>query len=200
MKHTGINIILLLLLASVLGYGCQNDIPPTAKEVTNRDSLPIMTTIGVSKLISDSGVIKYKIVAEQWTYYDMTKPPRQEFLKGIFLERLDSKFQPDLFISADTAYCYNQNLWLLRGRVVFNNKAEGTVLHTEELYWDMGIHELYSRKYFVLTRPEDHVEGTGFRTDEGLTRYFITDARGYMPMPQDEAEEDEPADETAKQD
>lgn len=185
---------MLLVLTFVCGYGCQNDLPPTAQEVSNRDSLPVMVTNGVSKLISDSGMMKYKIVAEEWSYYDLTNPPRQEFLKGIFLQRLDHKFQPDLFISADTAYCYDQNLWLLRGRVVFNNKAEGTVLHTEELYWDMRIHELYSHKYFVLNRPDDHVEGTGFRTDEGLTRYFITDARGYMPMPQDEAEEDAPGD------
>lgn len=40
--------------------------------VVNRDSLPVMTTRGVSKLITDSGVVRYKIIAEEWRVYDRT--------------------------------------------------------------------------------------------------------------------------------
>ena len=56
---------------------CGDEERPTAPAIRNRDSLPIMSTTGVSKLISDSGIIKYKIVAETWDVYDKTKPQRQ---------------------------------------------------------------------------------------------------------------------------
>ena len=63
------------LLAAL--WSCTSDAPPTAAAVRQRDSLPVMTTWGVSKLISDSGVVRYKLIAERWDIYDLTNPPRQ---------------------------------------------------------------------------------------------------------------------------
>ena len=45
---------------------CGTEAPPMGNAVYNRDSLPVMITYGVSKLISDSGIVKYKIVSEEW--------------------------------------------------------------------------------------------------------------------------------------
>ena len=47
---------LLTMLAVPLS--CTNDAPPMGNTVTGRDSLPVMTTYGVSKLITDSGVVR----------------------------------------------------------------------------------------------------------------------------------------------
>lgn len=77
--------------------------------VINRDSLPVMTTRGVSKLITDSGVVRYKIIAEEWRVYDRTTPPRWEFPKGLFLERYDDKFKVDMRFCAERG-----QHWLLR--------------------------------------------------------------------------------------
>ena len=38
----------------------------TAPPIYERDSVSVMTSYGVNTLISDSGVIKYKIVTERW--------------------------------------------------------------------------------------------------------------------------------------
>ena len=67
--------LLLLLLVSLLG-SCGGDKPPTGRLGMPRDSMPVMETFGVAKMISDSGVMKYRIIAEAWLYYDQTKPPR----------------------------------------------------------------------------------------------------------------------------
>ncbi len=174
----------------LLGFGaCGTDAPPMGSAIEQRDSFPVMSVQGVSKLISDSGVVRYKIVAEEWLVYDRTTPPRQYFPKGIFLMRLDDKFSVDLFISADTAYCYNQSLWELRGRVRINNKAEGTKFSTEELFWDMERHEMYSNKYMHIITPDRELEGNSFTSNEKLTRYTINWARGNMPL-QDESFEE----------
>lgn len=42
--------------------------------ITERDSLPVMTTLGVTTLISDSGVTRYRVNTEEWMMYDRKKP------------------------------------------------------------------------------------------------------------------------------
>lgn len=170
----------------LLPSACSSDAPPIGRAVANRDSLSMMVTYGVSLLSSDSGLVRYKIVAEEWHSFDKTRPPREEFPKGIFLERYDRNFRPDLYITADTAYCYNQSLWELRGRVFVQNDAEGTTFSTEELYWDMASHEIYSNKYIRIVTPDRELTGNRFRSDEQMTNYHVSNAGGYVPKPNEE--------------
>lgn len=158
------------------------------KAVETRDSAAVMVTTGVSKLISDSGVIRYKIIAEEWRVFDRTDPPRQEFPKGIFMVRFDEKFRVNLYITADTAFWYDQNLWELRGRVFIDNKENGTTFRTEELFWDMARHQFYSRKHMHIVEPDQELEGNWFVSDENMNVYHVRRTSGYMPMPQEGAD------------
>ncbi len=173
------------LLSFVLG-GCADDATPTGEAISKRDSTPVMVTTGVSKLISDSGVIRYRIVAEEWRMLDRTKPPRQEFLKGIFMERYNAKFLPNMTIEADTAYCYDQKLWELRGRVRIVNREKNTVFTTEELFWNMDEHLVYGSKHMRIVEPEQEIEGDSFEADEQLNHYLVRQSRGFMPLPDKE--------------
>lgn len=174
-----------LLCALTMVLGCGTEAPPMGETVTGRDSLPVMVTHGVSKLISDSGIMRYKIITEEWRVYDKTNPPRWEFPKGIFIERYDNKFKVDLHITADTAWLYNQKLWKLRGHIVLDDKMEKTHMTTEELYWDMNTGELWSNAYSRLTEPDQEIEGDWFRAtlrDGHPTEYHVKQSRGFMPM------------------
>ena len=102
--------IVLCVLASLAAVSCSDTKPPTAPAVRQRDSSSILTTYGVSKLISDSGRIRYKVVAEEWRVYDRTSPPRHTFPKGILLEKFNQKYHIEMYITADTAYWYDQYL------------------------------------------------------------------------------------------
>lgn len=196
----------LWLVVASLFVGCGGEAPPMGEAVTNRDSLPMMVTHGVTKLISDSGVIKYKITAEEWLVYDRTTPPRQYFPKGIYLERYDAQFKPNLTITADTAYCYNQNLWEMRGNVRIVNKEDGTRFSSNELFWDMAKHLLYSRQYFHIQTPDKDIEGNWFESDENMNYYHVKRTKGFVPMlqeqqkaaqpPRQEASTDEATEET----
>lgn len=153
--------------------------------VTGRDSLPVMTTYGVSKLITDSGVVRYKIITEEWRIYDKTTPPRWEFPKGLFLERYDNKFKVDLRFAADSAWLYNQNVWKLRGNVVIDDKTSQSHLRTQELYWNMQTGEMASNVHTILKQPQQEIEGTWFRAtmqNGHPTQYHIRQSRGFMPM------------------
>lgn len=165
----------------VLPTACDNDESHPAPAVDDNDSLPFMRSYGVSSLISDSGVIRYKLIAEEWFIYNTTQPPKWTFVKGLFMEKFDSVFHIEWFIQSDTAYCYNQRLWELRGRVILRNQ-KNEVFRTEELFWDMMEHEVYSTQFMRITTPDRELSGYRFRSDEQMTDYRIFDPEGILPV------------------
>ena len=105
-----------------------------ADAITERDSLPVMDTRGVTTLISDSGVTRYRVNTEEWLIFDKKKPSYWAFEKGIYLEQFDSLFHVDASIKADTAYYYDRDrLWKLIGNVDIKS-LKGDHVSTELLY------------------------------------------------------------------
>lgn len=178
---TCIAVILLVTAMHVLIASCSGEKKSTAPAVNDKDSLPFMQAKGISTLISDSGIIRYRIIAEDWNIYNTTNPPKWTFPKGLLLEKFDTTFHVEWYVQADTAYCYNQKLWELRGRVVVRN-VEGTVFKTEELFWDMPEHEVYSNMYVRIITPEREVEGTRFRSNEQMTQYTFYNSKASLPF------------------
>ena len=72
------------------------------------------------------------------------------------MERYDKNFKVDMYLTADTAYCYDNYLWELRGRVFVCERTKGITYSSEQLYWDTRNHRLYSRTYMHI------VGGFGF--------------------------------------
>lgn len=180
-----LSLSLLAIVIVPLFTACEGKHAPEAAAVNRRDSTAVMVTRGVSKLISDSGLIRYKIVAEEWRVYDLTNPPRQVFPKGLLLEKFNPKFHIQMYITADTAYWYDQNLWELRGRVVVWNE-NGNIFRSNLLFWDMRRHEFYSYLHSRLRTPDREVEGESFRSNEQMTRYEVNTTSAVFPMPEEE--------------
>ena len=172
--------IYILPLAACLAFlgSCEEQKEHTAPAVNDRDSASMMTSYGVNTLISDSGVIKYRIVAERWEVNTVRNPSRWIFEKGVFFEQFDEKFHVQLYIQCDTAYYYDQKrLWELRSRVSILTK-DGLRFTSQQLFWDEAEHELYSYVHSKLVTPERTLEGNFFRSDERMTKYTVTNTRG----------------------
>ncbi len=138
----------------------------------------MMVSYGVNTLISDSGVIKYRIISERWEVNTVKNPSRWIFEKGIFMEQYDKTFHVEGYIQADTAWYYDQlKLWELRGRVSIRN-VNGLVFRSEELFWDGIKHEFYSHQFSRLVTPERTLEGTYFRSDEQMMHYEVSNSVG----------------------
>lgn len=167
-----------LFVGAALFTACQEEVEHTAPAIHDRDSVAVMTSYGVNTLISDSGVIKYRIVAERWEVNQNKKPSRWTFDKGLFLEQFDEKFHVQAYIQCDTAYYYDQQrLWELRSRVRVLTK-DGLRFTSQQLYWDQMKHELYSNVFSRMVTPERTLQGHYFRSDERMTHYFVTNTRG----------------------
>lgn len=170
------------LAASLLTGACSSDERHFAPAVRKGDSVPLMTDYGVSTLISDSGRIRYKIVTEEWKIYTTTNPPKWTFEKGLFLEKFDPNFHVEAWVQADTAYYYEpKKLWHLIGHVFVRNLKDET-FRTHELFWDQANHEIYSNTYMIVNTPDQHLEGTSFRSNENMTEYEVFNSEGHFPM------------------
>lgn len=175
-------LLLLLCAMANLASSCGTDAPPTTEAIVNRDSLPVMISQGVSKIISDSGVMRYKVITEEWQVFDKTIPARHVFPKGLYIQQMDDKFGVTAYLTADTAYWYDQRLWHLRGRVVMKSEA-GRLFKSEELYWDMEAHEFYTTTYGIFIDGEaQRLAGYNFRFNEMMTRYSFDNGQGYRPI------------------
>lgn len=178
MKISVKNMFLPFLAFSLMAISCQEAVEHTAPAIRDRDSVAVMTSYGVNTLISDSGVIKYRIVTERWEVNQNRNPSRWIFDKGLFLEQFDEKFHVQGYIQCDTAYYYDkQRLWELRSRVRILTK-DGLRFTSQQLYWDETKHELYSFVFSRLVTPERTLQGSYFRSDERMTHYIVTNSRG----------------------
>lgn len=179
-----------LMLVLLMFISCGEEAKEhTAPAIRERDSVSMMTSYGVNTLISDSGVIKYRIVTERWDVNVIRQPNRWEFMKGVFFEQFDEQFHVEGYIQADTAWYYDQlKLWKLRGRVRVRNN-NGLRYESEELYWDGIRHELYSYVFSKVITPERTLEGTYFRSDERMTKYTVSNSKGSF-MPNEEEKND----------
>ncbi len=161
-----------------LAISCQEAVEHTAPAIHDRDSVATMTSHGVNTLISDSGIIKYRIVTERWEVNQNRNPSRWIFDKGLFLEQFDEKFHVQAYIQCDTAYYFDkQRLWELRSRVRILTK-DGLRFASQQLFWDEAKHELYSYVFSRLITPERTLQGTYFRSDEQMAHYTVSNSRG----------------------
>ncbi len=168
-----------VLLQLMVLIACSEAKEHTAAAIYAKDSVSMMTTYGVNTLISDSGVIKYRIVTERWDVNTVRQPSRWEFMKGIFFEQFDEQFHTQAYIQADTAWYYDQQrLWKLRGRVQIRKANRQLIYKSEELYWDGIRHKFYSNAYTRVETPERTIEGSYFESDEKMEHYLVTNSRG----------------------
>lgn len=170
---------LVLLTASYAMVSCSEEREHTAPAIHDRDSVPVMTTYGVNTLISDSGVIKYRIVTERWEINENRKPSRWTFNKGILLTQFDLKKHVVGYIQCDSAVYFDKDRrWELRGHVRILT-AQGLTFYSNELYWDERNHEMWSYTYSHLKTPDKELQGNWFRSDEQMTNYEIRQTKGW---------------------
>ena len=171
-----ISLLLFITLSALCA--CSEQKEHTAPAINPQDSVSVMISYGINTLVSDSGIMKYRIVAEKWEVNEIKNPPRWYFPRGLFMEQFDEKFHVETYIQADTAYNYTQQkLWHLIGNVRVKT-VDGLRFWSEELWWDQNRHELYSNLYSHVVTPEREIEGAYFTSDEHMRHYKVTNTKG----------------------
>jgi LPS export ABC transporter protein LptC len=146
------------------------------------DSIAVMTTFDVNTIVSDSGRISYKILADEWRIYDKRKPPHWAFEKGVYLEKYDREMNIEATVKCDTAYYYSeQKLWKLIGNVNIKNIKDER-FYTHLMYWDQENEKIYSDAYIKIEQTDQVTEGIGFSANQNLTVWQINNTKGIFAV------------------
>lgn len=177
--------ILLLALPALLLAACREEKKVDVAAGLNPARMATMSTRNISTLISDSGVIQYKIVAPLWKVYDEADTPYWEFPEGLYLQKYDPYFHVIATVAADSArYFKNQRLWRLDGHVEMT-KVPKELFLSERLFWDQRNGRIYSDTFIHIENATHVLEGTGFVSNEKLTNYRILNPEGIFPVNRD---------------
>lgn len=177
-RMLSITIAVGAMVMLVLFSSCSSRKSELGEAITERDSLPVMDTRGVVTLVSDSGIIRYRINAEEWKVYDRKSPSYWAFEKGVYVEKFDSLFQVEASIEADTAYYYDkQKLWKLMSNVHIRN-LKGEKFDTDLLFWDQNKKRVYSDRQVRIEQPDQIIYAVGFESNEQMTKYKFFKTNG----------------------
>lgn len=192
-KHTKTYSIATVILAVVmlfLSASCSKGKEPVSAAITNRDSVPVMVTRDVATYISDSGVVRYKIIADEWQVFDRLKPSMWTFEQGVYLEKFNNDLSIEATIVADTAYYYDkEELWELRGNVHIENEQDEQ-FDTQLLFWNQKTKRVYSDLFIRIRQQKRIITGTGFTSNQDFTRYTIKHTQGIFPIKEENASAD----------
>lgn len=184
-QHTGKAIVALTV--ALLLFSCSHGKKQYTDAVTCRDSVPGMTTYDIVSLVSDSGVVRYKIIADRWDVYDQLTPSKWAFEEGVYLERFADSLTVDATVKADTAYYYDKfKLWELRGDVHIEN-LQGEIFDTQLLFWDQDREKVWSDLFIRIQQKDRIITGYGFNSNQQFDRYTIRNTEGIFPIDEEKA-------------
>lgn len=173
-------MVALLLLAA-----CREERKLDVAASLHPDRMPTMSTKNISTLISDSGVIQYKIVAPLWEVYDHVDTPYWRFPDGLYLQKYDPYFHVIATVAADSARYYkNERLWRLEGNVEMTKVPKDLFL-SQRVFWDQRSRQIYSDTFIHIENATHVLEGTGFISNENLSQYRILNPEGIFPVNRD---------------
>lgn len=196
LKLLNITAAFLAAVMFVIFPACSGKDKNLAEAISENDTLPSMTSLGVTTLISDSGITRYKVVAEEWLIHDKKNPPYWAFEKGVYLEKFDTLFRIDASIKADTAYYHEKKkLWELKGNVQILSQR-GDKFQTNLLFWDEKKEKVYSDQFIQIEQEDKIIKGYGFESNQDLTEYIIKNTTGVFTVEDTAPASVQPADST----
>lgn len=174
--------VILAVVSSFFCLSCSNKDKQLGPAVTSRDSTSVITTRGVDMFISENGIIRYHVIAEEWKIFDKMDPPFYSMEQGVMLEILDSLMQPESMLQADTAYyMMDSKIWHLRHDVHAQN-IDNEEFDTQELYVNNNTDRMYSDSLIRIKQDRQIITGHGFESNTNLTEYTIRQTEGVFPV------------------
>ena len=170
----------LALLAILAVAACSKERVETKSLNVNIDSLYTARMIKLNTLISDSGMIRYRMIAPVLLIYE--RPERNEwvFPQGLILRPYDTVSGNKVFIKADSAIRSTATEeWELIGHVQVQG-PEGQRLNTHRLFWQRDQRRLYSHDTTYFFTQGRELRGSSFEATDDLSWYQILNNAGMI--------------------
>lgn len=174
--------LVAIAVAVIMSVACSDDNSNVVANVLNPEKTPTMVTRDIETLISDSGIIRYRITTPIWEMYEEAEEPFWRFPEHLHLEKFNDMGVKDAFIDCDSATFFrNPQIWRLDGHITISNLA-GDKFRTNQMFWNQRDRNVYSDSFIQIERPDRIIEGYGFRSNDQLTDYTLYRVAGIFPV------------------
>lgn len=179
--NKSVAIVFFTIATLVFFSSCQTKHEMTAS-VTDMKHTPQVYADSITTIVSDSGIIRYRIIAPDWYVYEKADTPYWDFPNGLRFERFDENYKIDAEIECDRAVYYSKlDLWKLNDNVEATNLSKEE-FYTNELYWDQKGECVYSDSAITIIQKERKILGVGFESNQTFSRYSIRQPKGTIPI------------------
>ena len=151
-------------------------------DVANNETLMTERSEHLTILMSENGRRSYHFTTPLLEGYTLASDPYREFRKGIHITTYqnDSLTTVNATLVANYAIFYEEReLWEAKGDVVVE-KADGTKLYTQQLFWNSKTGRIYSNVDSKIVKGSDVFMGEGFESDEELKEWRFRRMSGKM--------------------
>jgi len=173
----GMVVMLLLLFVS-----CSKEKAEVVEVAFDPETTFTMRTFDALNLVSDSGVIRYRMTAKEGLFFGKAEEPYWKFPRGVYVEKFDSMFVVEASIKADSViFNTKSELWELIRNVKVEN-LQGERFETEHLFWDQKTERIYSDEFIRIEKADKIITGIGFESNQDMTKYQVFNSQGVFPI------------------
>jgi LPS export ABC transporter protein LptC len=179
MRIAGLPWALLLALALASGCGKEPEAPSMDPLLLEKD---VEVVHDVVVLYSDSTRLRARVSGPRLVKYLLRNEERDEFPNGVDVQFYDGSGRASSRLTADHGVRDPRNRQIRAvGNVVFSN-VQGDTLESEELIWVEQEERLFTRKFVMVTTPEEKVWGMGFEANQDFTRRRVNAPQGRVSI------------------
>lgn len=184
-------VVFLSIAALLLLNSCEKE-HKNESSISDRKNAPVLYEDSITALVSDSGILRYRLTAMKWYVFDKADTPYWDFPDGIRFERFDINYNIDAAIECDKAVYFSEmEKWHLEGNIRAQN-LNGERFYTDELYWDQKNETVESDEKITIIQKDKKILGKGFRANQTFSQYTILQPTGIFPVEESESTTDTP--------
>lgn len=173
-------VALSMMGSAILLFSCGS--ADAESDGANNETLMTERSEHLTILMSENGRRSYHFTTPLLEGYTLASDPYREFRKGIRITTYqnDSLTTVNATLVANYAIFYEEReLWEAKGDVVVE-KADGTKLFTQQLFWNSKTGRIYSNVDSKIVKGTDTFMGEGFESDEELKEWRFRRMSGKM--------------------
>ncbi len=183
-QHLRKSIAILTFLSIAMLFSCENDISKI--KVSNAEELPIIQSIGIQTVYSDSAVVRLKITGPELKEFAETdeKEAYIEFPKGLRADFFNQSGRIESSLEAEYAIFWKKiEQFEASTNVIVKNFTEKQELYTEQLFWDKNEEKIWSDKFVKIITENGPTYGEeGFESDQNFSKFRIKKSSGQMTV------------------
>ena len=136
---------------------------------------PAFESTGVQILMSDSTLLKIKLMGDRQIQYQNGDLEFPDGIKVIFFNRLGDAISE---ITAQEGFkAADENVYRARGDVFVKDLIEDKTLSSEELYWNPEEQTIYTDKFVTIETKEELVLAEGLTAPQDFSTYELINPR-----------------------